>query len=78
VILVSHDRYFLDETATKIWSLEAKTLIEFKGNYSGYMKHREKQMLAQQREYEKQQKMVVRIEAQLNDLGSWSEKAHAQ
>ncbi|PJY99107.1 elongation factor 3 [Bacillus vallismortis] len=78
VILVSHDRYFLDETATKIWSLEAQTLIEFKGNYSGYMKHREKQRLAQQREYEKQQKMVERIEAQMNELSTWSEKAHAQ
>lgn len=78
VILVSHDRYFLDEAATKIWSLEDQTLIEFKGNYSGYMKFREKKRLTQQREYEKQQKMVERIEAQMNGLASWSEKAHAQ
>ncbi|MGY0700211.1 ABC-F type ribosomal protection protein VmlR [Bacillus subtilis] len=78
VILVSHDRYFLDVAATKIWSLEDQTLIEFKGNYSGYMKFREKKRLTQQREYEKQQKMVERIEAQMNELASWSEKAHAQ
>ncbi|MGX8234686.1 ABC-F type ribosomal protection protein VmlR [Bacillus subtilis] len=78
VILVSHDRYFLDEAATKIWSLEDQTLIEFKGNYSGYMKFREKKRLTQQREYEKQQKMVERIEAQMNGLASWSEKAHTQ
>lgn len=78
VILVSHDRYFLDEAATKIWSLEDQTLTEFKGNYSGYMKFREKKRLTQQREYEKQQKMIERIEAQMNELASWSEKAHAQ
>ncbi|KAF1677705.1 ribosomal protection-like ABC-F family protein [Bacillus sp. SKDU12] len=78
VILVSHDRYFLDEVATKIWSLEDQTLIEFKGNYSGYMKLREKKRLAQQRAYEKQQKTIERIEAQMTELASWSKKGHAQ
>lgn len=42
------------------------------------MKFREKKRLTQQREYEKQQKMVERIEAQMNGLASRSEKAHAQ
>ncbi|MEC1613458.1 ABC-F type ribosomal protection protein [Bacillus mojavensis] len=78
VILVSHDRYFLDEVATKIWSIEGHTLTEYKGNYSGYMKFRKEERLAQQREYEKQQKMIERIEAQMTELTSWSKKAHAQ
>ncbi|RTQ92713.1 ribosomal protection-like ABC-F family protein [Lysinibacillus telephonicus] len=78
IILVSHDRYFLDEVTTKIWSIENKRLIEHKGNYSSYMKMREHKRLSQQRQYEKQQQMVQRIEGQLKELTSWSQKAHAQ
>ncbi len=78
IIFVSHDRYFLDAVATKIWSIEGKKLIEHKGNYSSYMEVREQKRLTQQREYEQQQKMVERIEAQMNELTSWSKKAHAQ
>lgn len=78
IILVSHDRYFLDAVSTKIWSIEGKKLIEHKGDYSGYMEHRRQKRLTQQREYEKQQKMVERIESQINELTSWSKKAHAQ
>ncbi|BAU28491.1 macrolide transport system ATP-binding/permease protein [Aneurinibacillus soli] len=78
IILVSHDRYFLDTVATKIWSIEGKKLIEHKGNYSSYMEFRKQKRLTQQREYEKQQKMIERIEDQMNELTSWSKKAHAQ
>ncbi|RID82876.1 ABC transporter ATP-binding protein [Peribacillus asahii] len=78
IIFVSHDRYFLDAVATKIWSIEGKKLIEHKGNYSSYMEVRKQKRLTQQREYEKQQKMVERIEGQMNELTSWSKKAHAQ
>lgn len=78
IILVSHDRYFLDEVTTKIWSIENKRLIEHKGNYSSYMKLREHKRLSQQNQYEKQQQMVQRIEGQLKELTSWSKKAHAQ
>ena len=78
IILVSHDRYFLDKVATKIWSLEDKKLVEHKGNYTSYQKWRKQTRLTQQREYEKQQKQMERIEAQMKELNSWSQKAHAQ
>lgn len=52
--------------------------MEHKGNYSSYMEVRKQKRLTQQREYEKQQKMVERIENQMKELTSWSEKAHAQ
>ena len=77
VLLVSHDRYFLDKVATKIWSLEDRQLVEHKGNYTSYMKAREQRRLTQQREYEKQQQMIQTIEGQLNELTAWSQKAHA-
>jgi len=78
IIVVSHDRYFLDEIATKIWSLEEGKLMEHSGNYSSYMAAREHQRLTQQRAYDKQQKNIERIEAQMKELTSWSQKAHAQ
>lgn len=78
IILVSHDRYFLDAVATKIWAIEDKKLIEHKGNYSDYMKARNEKRLVQQREYEKQQKMTEQIQGQIKELNTWSQKAHAQ
>ncbi|MGR5927928.1 ATP-binding cassette domain-containing protein [Bacillus pacificus] len=56
VIVVSHDRYFLDVVATRIWSIEDKKLIDHSGNYTSYMKAREHKRMTRQREYEKQQK----------------------
>ncbi|PFA66706.1 elongation factor 3 [Bacillus sp. AFS015802] len=78
ILLVSHDRFFLDEAVTRIWSIEGKKLIEHKGHYSSYMEARKERRMTQQREYEKQQKMVERIEKQMKELTSWSEKAHAE
>lgn len=78
IILVSHDRYFLDKVATKIWSIEEKTLIEHSGNYTSYMAEREHRRLTQQRAYDKQQKNIARIEAQMQELTAWSQKGHAQ
>ncbi len=78
VIVVSHDRYFLDVVATKIWSIEDKKLIEHSGNYTSYMKAREQKRLTQQREYEKQQKKIEQVETHIKELSSWSQKAHAQ
>ncbi|MCM3388751.1 ribosomal protection-like ABC-F family protein [Ureibacillus chungkukjangi] len=77
IILISHDRYFLDKVVTKIWSLEDQQLIEHKGNYTSYMKAREQRRLTQKRDYEKQQQMIQTIEGQLKELTSWSQKAHA-
>lgn len=78
IIVVSHDRYFLDKIATKIWSIENTKLFEQKGNYTHYIKIREQRRLTQAREYEKQQRKVELVESQINELTSWSQKAHAQ
>jgi len=78
IVLVSHDRYFLDSVTTKIWSIESRKLIEHKGNYSSYMEAREQKRLTQQREYDKQQKKIKQIEGQMKEITSWSQKAHAQ
>lgn len=78
IIVVSHDRYLLDTVATKIWSIENTKLIEQKGNYAHYIKIREQRRLTQAREYENQQRQIELVENQINELTSWSQKAHAQ
>jgi macrolide transport system ATP-binding/permease protein len=78
IIFVSHDRYFMDAVATKTWSLEDKSLTEHNGNYSSFIEFRKQKRLSQQRAYDKQQKMKKQLEGQINELSSWSTKAHAQ
>lgn len=41
VLVVSHDRYFLDAICTKIWELRGKTINTYRGNYSAYLPQRE-------------------------------------
>ncbi|WP_039871706.1 ribosomal protection-like ABC-F family protein [Halobacillus sp. BAB-2008] len=76
ILLVSHDRRFLDEAVSKIWSIENKGIVENVGNYSAYMEVREQRKRTEQRAVAKQQKMVEQIEGQMKELASWSKKAH--
>ena len=45
VLVVSHDRYFVNEVATRIWEIEDQTVKDYKGNYDFYLE--EKQKLAE-------------------------------
>ncbi|SDD51531.1 macrolide transport system ATP-binding/permease protein [Terribacillus halophilus] len=78
ILIVSHDRYFLDEVSTKIWAIENQVLRTFAGNYTAYTDHRQKEKAAQQHAYEKQQKRIQQIEGQIASLQNWSTKAHAR
>ena len=51
LIFVSHDRYFLDELATKVWEVKDGEIREFPENYSAYLTQRE---LEKRLSYEKQ------------------------
>ncbi|AUD12674.1 MULTISPECIES: ribosomal protection-like ABC-F family protein [unclassified Planococcus (in: firmicutes)] len=77
ITIVSHDRYFLDQIATKIWSIENGKIHSHNGNYSDYMEFRERKRISQQHAYDIQQKRIDRIETQMKQLSSWSESAHA-
>ncbi|SPN76168.1 ATP-binding cassette domain-containing protein [Brochothrix thermosphacta] len=78
VVLVSHDRYFIDAVATKIWSIESQQIIEQMGNYSHYQSVRENREKEQARAFDKQKKEIKRVSNQMNTLQSWSSEAHAQ
>ncbi len=63
VIIVSHDRYLLDEAVTQIAELEDGRLTLYHGDYSTYATERELRRLKQQQMYVSQQKEIARIEA---------------
>jgi ATPase subunit of ABC transporter with duplicated ATPase domains len=43
LLFVSHDRYFIDRFATRIWTLEGGKITDFKGDYTAYQAMRERQ-----------------------------------
>lgn len=58
VVIVSHDRYFLDRMVTKIVEVWQRDLVSYSGNYSFYLKEKEERMQLQQRAYENQQDYI--------------------
>ncbi len=60
VVVVSHDRYFLDKVVTKVAELRNHKLEEYDGNYTKYIFLRERKLLVQQRQYVRQQEEIAR------------------
>lgn len=68
VIIVSHDRYFLDKIATKIIELDNGVLSTFHGNYSDYAVQKEHQRLEQMNAYLNQQREIKHQEEVIEKL----------
>lgn len=66
ILIVSHDRYFLDKVATGIIELEHHKAQVFKGNYSRYVQQKDAQRKAQQNAYDKQQEYIRKTEAYID------------
>ena len=62
VLIVSHDRYFLDRLCTSICEIERGTLTRYKGNYSAFVRQREENNVRREKEYEMQQKQIAKLE----------------
>ncbi len=62
IMVVSHDRYFLDRITNKIFDMGGGTLEAYTGNYSTFLVKREEHLEAMRREYEKQQAEIARQE----------------
>lgn len=61
VIVVSHDRYFLDAVSSDICELENGELVRYKGGYSSFLKQKEERIKVLSREYEKQQRELSEL-----------------
>lgn len=62
MIIISHDRYFLDKIVSRVMELRSGRLEHFPGNYSFYLRERGRRLLEQQREYKKQQDKIAQME----------------
>lgn len=76
VLVISHDRYFLDKVANKIWELTANGIKVYPGNYSDYKVQKENELKTIAREYEKQQMEIKHLREVINERKNWYENAH--
>lgn len=75
VIVVSHDRYFLDHVVTKIIEIEDKVSDIYIGNYSDYMIQKENKVRIQYENYKEQNKKINEMEQSVKQLRDWAMKA---
>jgi ATP-binding cassette, subfamily F, member 3 len=72
VVIVSHDRYLLDETVEEIAELEDGRITPWPGNYSAYTVARELKLKRQQQLYVAQQKEIARFEEAIRRFKLWA------
>lgn len=63
VVIVSHDRMFLDRVIDVTYEIEYHKIKRYPGNYSAFMKRKEEDMIKQEKDYEAQQKEIERLTA---------------
>jgi ATP-binding cassette subfamily F protein 3 len=77
ILVVSHDRFFLDRVVTRILELNRGRLEAYRGNYSSYLDQREARRERQMREYQEQQEFIAKTEEYIrrNKAGQRSREA---
>lgn len=75
VMVVSHDRAFLDNVANKILEIEDLTSYMYNGNYSKYKMLKDEKLRVQLDHYREQQKQIESMEKQIRELREWAAKS---
>ncbi len=78
MVVVSHDRYFLDKVVTKIWELHRGRLVVYPGNYSQYWRLREERAEVLRRQRAKQDDFIEAQEAFIRKFGVGTRARQAQ
>ncbi len=80
LVIVSHDRYFLDKVVQRVWELDFGKLTTFRGNYSAYLMQREASRERQAKEFDEQQEFIARTEEYIrrNKAGQRSREARGR
>ena len=71
VIIISHDRYFLDKVIERIVEINDGKDEKYYGNYSYYLEERKKRFEQRMREYKNQQKKIKQLEESIHQLRVW-------
>lgn len=74
VVVISHDRYFLDRTTEKTLEISGKKVYAGKGSYSTYMKNKELRLESDRREYEKGMTEIKRIEKMIEQQKQFNQE----
>ncbi|MEL7647431.1 MAG: ABC-F family ATP-binding cassette domain-containing protein [Sedimentibacter sp.] len=74
VIIISHDRYFLDNTVGRIFLMESKFLKAYNGNYTEFMKKRKNELEQEMKQYEEYEKEIERQEEMIRRLHAYGSK----
>lgn len=69
-VVISHDRYFLDNCVNKIFELTPESMNEYNGNYSDYVIQKEKIIQDKTKDYEDQQKRLKKMDEQIKWMQS--------
>ncbi|WP_096155624.1 ribosomal protection-like ABC-F family protein [Bacillus sp. FJAT-45066] len=76
VVVVSHDRYFLDEVATKILDMEDGEITCYHTNFTGFMREKEERLLNEFQAFEEQQKKIKKMKEAIKRLREWANRAN--
>ena len=76
VVIVSHDRYFLDSVVTKVADLEEGELNLYYGNYSAFIQEKEERLMREFQDYEEQQKKIKKMKEAIKRLRLWANEAN--
>ncbi|TDG79164.1 hypothetical protein C5L31_001499 [Secundilactobacillus malefermentans] len=66
LLIVSHDRYFLDRIVTEVYDMSLGSVAHYKGNYSKFMTLKAEKLKREWKEYEKQQTKITQLEDFVN------------
>lgn len=75
VVIISHDRYFLDRTVNKIIEIENGNANIYHGNYSYYLKKSEKRLMVEFQNYKNQQKEIKALKEAIERYKVWGAKS---
>ncbi len=75
LLLISHDRQFMDEVVTKVHEISERKLIDYTGNYTDYLRQREERYEQQLAAYKNQQKEIADLQAFADRFRSIPSKA---
>lgn len=76
VVVISHDRYFLDEVVNKVLDLEDGEITTYLTNFTHYVKEKEAKILREFQAYEEQQKKIKKMKAAIKQLRDWANRAN--
>lgn len=76
LLVVSHDRVFLDAVATRIVECEDGELTSYNGNYSDFTSQKEKRLLDQFHAYTEQQKKIKKMKETIRQLRQWANEGN--